>query len=640
MGKVVTFKNKINHYSSLTCGLIVSSIFLAGCNNDSKENTNITPVIQPKPLEVNLLHINDSHSHLDEESTKLMLETSAGKREEIQVSNGGFARVAALINTLASSEKNSIKIHSGDAITGDLYFTLKEGEAEADLMNTVCFDTLTLGNHEFDNTDAGLQKFIGFLNDKGNCKNKTQVLSANVEFGKTSPLYQTDLVKPYTVMEKEGQKIALIGLTIANKTKNASRPNQDTVFNDEIVTAQKYIDQLKQQGINKIIVQSHLGYGLEKDLATKLSGVDVIVGGDSHTLLADAKLKNYGISPEGDYPTTLKNKDGDQVCVVQAWQYGYVVGQLKVNFDANGKIEACTGKANVLIGDDFKRTAKDAPALMSTELDSIKRDIESSNALRIVQPDDTALNILDPYKVAKNLLGKEKVAIANDNLCLRRVPGMTKDTSRSSLGDVCNKSDFINQHGGDVQQLVAEAFLQQGKKYFNADISIQNGGGVRIDLPQGDITVEKIYTVLPFKNTLVQLKATGQEIKAVLEDAMDAVTRNNTGSYPYAGGLQWDVDLTQAKGQRVSNLKVRNTQGQYELLNLNQTYQVITINFLADGQDFYSSFKNITGERRVDVGLDYAEAFLKYVEGLPGEKGQKVLSRLPVEHYSTQNYKE
>ena len=636
----MTFNNKLSKYSGFTCGLLVSSMFLTGCNNDSKENTNITPVIPPKPLEVNLVHINDSHSHLDEESTKLMLETSIGKREEIQVSNGGFARVAALINTLASTEKNPIKIHSGDAITGDLYFTLKEGEAEAELMNTVCFDTLTLGNHEFDNTDAGLQKFIGFLNDKGNCKNKTQVLSANVEFGKTSSLYQTDLVKPYTIIEKEGQKIALIGLTIANKTKNASRPNQDTVFNDEIVTAQKYIDELKQQGINKIIVQSHLGYGLEKDLATKLSGVDVIVGGDSHTLLADAKLKNYGISPEGDYPTTLKNKDGDQVCVVQAWQYAYVVGQLKVNFDANGKIEACTGKANVLIGDDFKRTAKDAPALMSTELDSIKRDIESSNALRIVQPDAKALRVLEPYKVAKNLLGKEIVAKAETSLCLRRVPGTTKDTSRSTLGDICNKADFTNQHGGDVQQLVAEAFLQQGKKYFNADISIQNGGGVRVDLPQGDITVEKIYTVLPFKNTLVQLKATGQEIKAVLEDTMDAVALNNTGSYPYAGGLQWDVDLTKAKGQRVSNLQVRNAQGQYQPLNLNQTYQVITINFLADGQDFYSSFKNITGERRIDVGLDYAEAFLQYVEELSGEKGQKALSRLPVEQYSTQNYKE
>ena len=635
MGMAMIFKNKANHYSSLTCGLVVSGLFLVGCNNDSQDNTDLSPVAQSKPLEVNLLHINDSHSHLDEESTKLMLETSPAKREEIQVSNGGFARVTALINRLASTEKNPIKIHSGDAITGDLYFTLKEGEAEADLMNTVCFDTLTLGNHEFDNTDEGLNKFIGFLNNKGNCTNKTQVLSANVEFGKTSALYQTELVKPYTIIEKEGQKLALIGLSIADKTKNASRPNADTIFKDELTTAQKYIDQLKQEGINKIIVQSHLGYGKDKELAAQLSGVDVIVGGDSHTLLADAKLKDYGISPEGDYPTAVKNKDGDQVCVVQAWQYAYAVGQLKVNFDADGKVEACAGKANILIGDDFKRTAQDAPVLSSAELNSIQQDIERSNSLIIVKPDTAALSILEPYKVAKNLLGKDIVAKAEENLCLRRVPGTTKDASRSSLGDICNKSDFTNQHGGDVQQLVAEAFLQQGKKFFGADISIQNGGGVRVDLPQGDVSVEKIYTVLPFKNTLVQLKATGQEIKNVLEDAMDGVAnKKNTGSYPYAGGLQWDVDLSKNKGERVSNLKVRNAEGQYVALNPAQTYQVITINFLADGQDFYDSFKNITGERRVEVGLDYADAFLKYAESA------KVLKRLPVEFYSTQNYKE
>ena len=105
----------------------------------------------------------------------------------------------------------------------------------------------------------------------------------------------------------------------------------------------------------------------------------------------------------------------------------------------------------------------------------------------------------------------------------------------------------------------------------------------------------------------------------------------------YRASISWG---SVSKGQRVSNLQVRNAQGQYQPLNLNQTYQVITINFLADGQDFYSSFKNITGERRVDVGLDYKEAFLQYVEGLSGEIGQKVLSRLPVEQYSSQNYEE
>ncbi|AOA57836.1 bifunctional metallophosphatase/5'-nucleotidase [Acinetobacter larvae] len=627
-----------NKYAKVIYGIVFSSMILVGCHDDKDDEK--PSVISKKPLEVNILHINDSHSHLDEETLQLLLETSAGTRESIQVSNGGFARVAAFINELAGTEKNPIKIHAGDALTGDLYFTLKEGEAEADLMNTVCFDSFTLGNHEFDNADAGLKKFIDFLNNKGNCKNKTQVLSANVQFGASSPLYKSDLVKPYTIIEREGQKIALIGLTIADKTKNASRPNADTIFHDERVTAQKYIDQLKQQGINKIIVQSHLGYGLEQELARQLSGVDVIVGGDSHTLLADSKLKNYGISPEGNYPTLLKNKDGDQVCVVQAWQYAYVVGQLKVNFDADGKVSNCQGRANVLIDDNFKRSAKDAMVLNSQELAMIRQDVAQSNTLKIVKPDPYALRILEPYSIAKALLGQEKVAIAEDNLCLRRVPGSSKDTSRSVLGDVCNKSDFIHQHGGDVQQLVAEAFLQQGKKYFKADISIQNGGGVRVDLPKGNITVEKIYTVLPFKNTLVQLKATGQEIKAVLEDAMDAVVKNNSGSYPYAGGLTWHVDLTQAKGQRISNLQVRNAQGQYQALNPNQYYQVITINFLADGQDFYSSFKNITGDRRVDVGLDYAEAFLQYIENLAGNKGAKQLKRLATEQYSTQRYKE
>lgn len=630
-------QKKADQTSFTLLSIAVSSLILAGCHDDHHDQQTTAPA---QPLEINILHINDSHSHLDEESTNLMLETAAGKRESIQVARGGFARVTALMNALNSTEKNPIKIHAGDALTGDLYFTLKEGEAEAALMNSVCFDTMTLGNHEFDNGDAGLKKFIDFLDQPSQCKNKTQVLSANVSFGQSSPLYQTKQVQPYTIIEKEGQKIGLIGLTIPDKTKTASRPNADTLFSDEVSTAQYYIDQLRNQGINKIIVQSHLGFEREKQLASKLSGVDVIVGGDSHSLLADSKLKDYGITPEGDYPTKIKNKDGDDVCVVQAWQYAYVVGQLKVNFDASGKVSSCTGTANMLIGDNFKRADSKAAALTTSEINQIKQDVQNSHTLRIVQPDATALGILRPYQSAKILFGEQQIAIASDNLCLRRVPGTTRDTSRSALGDSCNKSDFINQHGGDVQQLVAEAFLQQGQRYFGADVSIQNGGGVRVDLAKGIITVGKIYTVLPFKNTLVQLNVTGAELKAVVEDAMQAVADKNTGSYPYAGGLRWDVDMTQPKGQRITNLQVRDANGIYQTLQPNQTYKVATMNFLADGQDFYTTFKTITGTRRIEVGLDYAEAFLKYVESLQGGQGQKILNRLPTEQYSTQNYKE
>ena len=114
-----------------------------------------------------------------------------------------------------------------------------------------------------------------------------------------------------------------------------------------------------------------------------------------------------------------------------------------------------------------------------------------------------------------------------------------------------------------MQQLVAEAFLQQGRTFFGADLSIQNGGGVRTDLAKGAITVKDVYTVLPFKNTLVQLNATGQEIKEALEDALEGVVGPalNTGCYPYAGGLRWQPpqvqagELTMARSASVSRMR-------------------------------------------------------------------------------------
>ena len=101
-------RNRAIKLLSLSGGFLLCSSVLVGCNDDDNKN-NTAPDVQNKALEVNLLHINDSHSHLDEETVKLMLETSAGKREEIQVSNGGFARVTALMNDLKKKKKNAIK---------------------------------------------------------------------------------------------------------------------------------------------------------------------------------------------------------------------------------------------------------------------------------------------------------------------------------------------------------------------------------------------------------------------------------------------------------------------------------------------------------------------------------------------------
>ena len=607
-------------FSPLALGLACA---LAGCNG-SDSGSSLT-----------ILHINDHHSHLDAESMPLLLNTGS-KREMINVERGGFPRVSTAFRELAGQKDNVLKIHSGDASTGDLYYTLSEGEADAKLMNTVCFDSFSLGNHEFDNTDAGIKKLMGFLHS-GTCQ--TPMLSANVRFGQSSPLFAAqppEAVRPSVIVERGGQKIGIVGLTVAGKTKNSSRPNADTTFTEEAKAAQQEIDKLAAQGINKIILSTHIGYQADKALATQLRGVDVIVGGDSHSLLGPESLRQYGLTPEGPYPTRTTDRDGNLVCITQSWQYAAVVGELKVSFDNLGRVKDCDGTPWLLLGDAMSRP--DKQPLDPQQQAAIAADIQMSHVLRPTSPDAQATALLAPFKERKEAMGATVVATNSEPLCLRRVPGFKRDPSRSSLGDACNANPRANAYGGDIQQMVAEAFLQEGKTFFGADLSLQNGGGVRTDLAAGPITVKDVYTLLPFKNTLVQLNASGQEIKDALEDALEGVVgpAQNTGCYPYAGGLRWQVDLNQPKGQRLSQLEIRGADGRYQPFDLGRSYKVATISFLADGNDSFTTLKKITGERRIEVGLDYAEAFLRYLNKLPGTA--KTLQPLPLTHYSTQRF--
>ena len=121
--------------------------------------------------------------------------------EKTRVRSGGFPAIVSTFDKLSVGKSNILKLHAGDAITGDLYYTLFKGEADAALMNEVCFDAFALGNHEFDDGDAGLVNFLDFLN-KGECQ--TSVLGANVapKVG-VSPLAKmsaTDYIQPYTVI--------------------------------------------------------------------------------------------------------------------------------------------------------------------------------------------------------------------------------------------------------------------------------------------------------------------------------------------------------------------------------------------------------------------------------------------------------
>ena len=284
-----------------------------------KGDTRAIGTITDDALEVNLLHVNDHHSNLAPVATPANLGTSGGP---LRYDAGGFPALSAKMKELEASLPNVVKIHAGDAITGTLYYSLFKGKADAALMNEVCFDIFELGNHEFDDSDAQLASFLDMLNDPtDDCE--TTTLAANVIPQVGTPLAPTtpnDYIQPYVVKQFGAEKVGFIGIDIAQKTQVSSQPLDTTQFLDEVTTAQKYVDELAGEGIRNIVLVTHYGYENDLALAAQVTGVDAIIGGDSHTKLGTG-FGPFGSDGAGAYPTKVVNADGDGVCVVQAWQY-------------------------------------------------------------------------------------------------------------------------------------------------------------------------------------------------------------------------------------------------------------------------------------------------------------------------------
>ena len=572
--------------------------------------------------QLDILHINDHHSHLQPNRLDLELD---GQRTRVK--SGGFAAVVSAFSALGKGKTNLLKLHAGDAITGDLYYTLFRGEADAKMMNRICFDAFALGNHEFDDGDAGLAKFLDNLRS-GSCK--TPVLAANVKpkIG-VSPLTrnsETDYFQPSVVLARGGERIGIIGIDIANKTRNSSNPRPDTQFLDEASTAQAEIDKLKAAGVNKIVLLTHVQYKNDVAMAKRLSGVDVIVGGDSHSLLGSA-FAHVGLRPDGEYPTRVNNADGKTVCIVQAWEYSNVVGELRVEFDDAGDVTSCNGTPHLLLADSFKRKndKNKRVELKGPARAAVHEAVSASPILRITQPDAATTDLLASYRDQVDKLKARKIASAAETLCLERIPGQGKSKA-------CDKASTA-ANGSDITNIVAQAFLDMSR---SSDVAIQNGGGVRVDILQGDVTIGDAYSLMPFANTLVELQMTGSEIMQVLEDAFDYAISDggSTGAYPYAAGLRWTVDRSKPKGQRFVNMEVR-PRGTQSWTNLNpdHTYKVVTNSYIARGKDGYATFGTVSKRGgALDTYLDYAQSFVEYA------RREGTLRKLPRSQYSTQVY--
>ena len=591
-----------NKWKVLT--LLAASVALAACNGSDSDNDSGGDQGGTQPLVLNIAHINDHHSNLEAfAGTELMLDG-----QPTMVELGGFPRITSLFAEAQEQKENLLKLHAGDAMTGTLYYTFYEGAADADLMNTVCFDAFALGNHEFDDSDAGLVTFLDHLDD-GVCQ--TPALAANVkpQIGTPlAPVAQDDYIKPYVVKDVDGVSVAIVGIDVAGKTQNSSRPLPTTVFEDEVVAAQDAIDALQADGIEHIVLLTHQGYENDKAMAAQLSGVDVIIGGDSHSLLGD--FANVGFTASGPYPTVTTNRDGETVCIGQAWEYAKVFGLMTVNFEGDGTVASCEGQASLVIGDSFSRSQDGEDVVLDeSETAELIALLEDQPEVRVVQPDEQAQSILNGYKGEIDARKAEQIGLAQDSFCLVRVPGEANNRSAGVPG--CTDANLLAK-GSDAAQLVAEAFLAASRR---GDFSLQNAGGVRVPLAAGEVTFNTAATMLPFTNVLVELDITGAEVMAALEDAVNNHMElgGSDGGHPYAAGLRWDLDMSQSKGSRFSNLEVRSG-GNWVALEPTQTYVMVTNDFIAEGRDGYDALGLVTADgRNVNTYLLYTQSLVDYL---------------------------
>jgi len=256
---------------------------------------------------VTLLHTNDTHSRIDP--------YPSGRKKGM----GGVAKRSTLIQQLKAKQPHTLVVDAGDVFQGTPYFNLFKGRLELEVMSKMGYDLATIGNHDF---DLGANWFLTSAQKYANFP----FVSANLHF---SQAHAGRVVKPYTIKQVGGRKLGFFGLGIQFQGLVPKKLHKGVTYSDPIRAAEKTVRILRHQHkCDVVILLSHLGYTGSKgepgdvDLPGKVGGIDVIIGGHTHTFLQT--------------PTVKVSKHGKQTKIYQVGHSGICLGQIDLLFDKKG----------------------------------------------------------------------------------------------------------------------------------------------------------------------------------------------------------------------------------------------------------------------------------------------------------------
>lgn len=510
--------------------------------------------------EITILYTNDIHGYIDN-SYEVNNETLNTIR---------FSDVAGYKTYISEKEeRETLLVDAGDHLQGTLYTSFDEGKSMIKLMKSTGYDILTIGNHEFDYGFEPLKERISEASDLG-----LEYVSSNL-YNIESETKTTTLVKPYTIKELDGVKIAFIGATTPDSL-TTTRPTNfydkegnlacDFSKNDEMVKDfQKSIDSAKEDGADICIGLVHLGEALSPTdntstyLIENTKGLSAVIDGHTHSEIEKEVVKDL---------------DNNEVILTQTGSYLNNIGRLDITYNINlDKLENL-----------------DTTLLDQTEIDSSLKN-------------ETVKN--EEEKLISNI-----ESLFDQKVCETDIDFTVNNPEDSS-------DRIVREIETNLADLVADSYYYYANEYaVDTDIALINGGGVRVSISNGDIKMKDIKSVTPFDNVLAVVKTSGKSILDALEFGATLTTGNTTedaenGSFMHVAGLSYkinysiastvttdsDGNFTGVSGDyRCYDVMVYNKEtSTYEELDLDKEYTVAGVNyFLTQGGSGFTMFSSST----------------------------------------------
>ncbi|MGK8663028.1 bifunctional UDP-sugar hydrolase/5'-nucleotidase UshA [Serratia marcescens] len=522
------------------CALAVSLTLLSGAASAWEKD---------KTYAITILHTNDHHGHFWQNDHG---EYGLGAQKTL---------VDGIRQEVAAQGGSLLLLSGGDINTGVPESDLQDAEPDFRGMNLVGYDAMAIGNHEFDNPLSVLrqqEKWATF-----------PLLSANIYQKSTGQR----LFKPYALFDKQGIKIAVIGLT-TDDTAKIGNPEYftDMEFRVPAQEAKQVVEQLrKDEKPDVIIAATHMGHYDNGEHGSNAPGdvemarslpagyLDMIVGGHSQDPVCMAGDNRKQVDYVPGTPCSPDRQNG--TWIVQAHEWGKYVGRADFEF-RNGELKLVHYQ---LIPVNLKKKVEKADGTS-----------ERVYYTRQIAEDPAMMKLLTPFQDK----GKAQLEV--------------------KIGSVNGKLEGDRSKVRFVQTNLARVMLAAQRERADADFAVMSGGGVRDSIESGDITYKNVLKVQPFGNTLVHVDMKGSEVEGYL--AVVANMKPDSGAYAQFANVSLVAD-----GKGVSEVKING-----QPLQADKIYRMATLNFNALGGDGYPKLDGLPSY--VNTGFIDAEVLKQYIE--------------------------